>query len=113
MLTGLFIGWLFWGMRKKTNAYAACAVTGFFAAFFNTVLFMASLVLLFGNTEYVQGLMGGQNVIAFICTFVGINAVLEMIASTLIHQGCRRSADQGKSSAGARWAESIVVEERE
>lgn len=84
VLTGLFIGWLFWGMRKKTNAYAACAVTGFFAAFFNTVLFMASLVLLFGNTEYVQGLMGGQNVLLFICTFVGINAVLEMIASTLI-----------------------------
>lgn len=84
VLTGLFIGWLFWGMRKKTNAYAACAVTGFFAAFFNTVLFMTSLVLLFGNTEYVQGLMGGQNVLLFICTFVGINAVLEMVASTLI-----------------------------
>lgn len=71
-------------MRKRGNSYVACAVTGFFSAFLNTVLFMGSLVLLFGNTEYVQGLMGGQNVLIFICTFVGINAVMEMISSTLI-----------------------------
>ena len=108
VLTGLFIGWLFWGMRKKTNAYAACAVTGFFAAFFNTVLFMASLVLLFGNTEYVQGLMGGQNVLLFICTFVGINAVLEMIASTLITGAVGAALIRGKSSAGAGRAGKVL-----
>ena len=34
--------------------------------------------------EYVQGLMGGQNVIVFICSFVGINAVCEMISATVI-----------------------------
>ena len=32
----------------------------------------------------MQELIGGRNVIAFICTFVGINAVFEMAASTLI-----------------------------
>ena len=45
---------------------------------------MAALVLLYGNTDYVRELMGGMNVILFICTFVGINAVCEMAASTLI-----------------------------
>ena len=45
---------------------------------------MTALVLLFGNTEYVQGLIAGRNVIVFICSFVGINAVFEMIASTVI-----------------------------
>ena len=45
---------------------------------------MTLLVGLFGNTEYVQGLMGGKNVIVFICTFVGINAVCEMISSTIL-----------------------------
>ena len=45
---------------------------------------MGALVLLFGNTEYIQGLVGGQNIIVFICTFVGINAVFEMIAATII-----------------------------
>lgn len=45
---------------------------------------MGLLVCLFGNTEYVQGLMGGKNVILFICTFVGINAVCEMLSATVI-----------------------------
>ena len=45
---------------------------------------MTALVLLFGNTEYMQGLIGGKNIIVFICSFVGINAVFEMIASTVI-----------------------------
>ena len=45
---------------------------------------MTLLVLLFGNTEYMQNLMGGKNVIAFCCGLVGINAVCEMISSTVI-----------------------------
>lgn len=84
VLDGILIGYVFNGARKRTNIYAACAITGFCSAFFNTVLFMLALVLLYGNTEYVQGLMGGQNVIVFICTFVGVNAVFEMIASTVL-----------------------------
>ena len=45
---------------------------------------MAALVLLFGNTEYIQEMIGGRNIIVFICTFVGINAVCEMIVSTVV-----------------------------
>ena len=45
---------------------------------------MSALVLLFGNTDYLQELIAGRNIIVFICTFVGINAVFEMVASTLI-----------------------------
>ena len=45
---------------------------------------MTFLVVLFGNCEYVQNLRGGSNVIVFICSFVGVNAVCEMISSTLI-----------------------------
>ena len=63
---------------------AASFVSGFSAAFLNTALFMSSLVLLFGNTEYVQGLMGGKNVFLFIIAFVGINAVFEMLVSTAV-----------------------------
>ena len=43
-----------------------------------------AVVLLFGNTSYVQGLMGGKNAILFICSFVGVNAVFEMCASTFL-----------------------------
>ncbi|MDO4343746.1 MAG: ECF transporter S component [Eubacteriales bacterium] len=84
VLDGLLIGYVFNAARKHLNVYTACAVTGFCSAFFNTVFFMLALVLLYGNTEYVQGLMGGKNIIVFICTFVGVNAVCEMISSTIL-----------------------------
>ena len=84
VLDGLLLGYIFRGMKKVSNTSIACLVTGFCSAFLNTAFFMTALVLLFGNTEYMQGLMGGKNVIAFICGFVGINAVCEMVSSTII-----------------------------
>ncbi len=87
LLDGLLIGFVFRGTGRKSNPYVASAVTGFCSALFNTVLFMSALMLLFGNTEYVQGLMenmGTDNVFIFICLFVGINAVVEMVVSTII-----------------------------
>lgn len=84
LINGILLGYIFRGTRKKTNAYVASAVTGFFSAFLNTLFFMTLLVVLFGNTEYMQNLIGGQNIILFCVTFVGINAVCEMISSTVI-----------------------------
>lgn len=84
LLVGLIIGFIHKYLAKKIGKKTACFITGFFAAFLNTVLFMTALVLLFGNTDYMQELIAGRNIIVFICTFVGINAVFEMIASTLI-----------------------------
>ena len=84
VLDGFLLGYVFRCTRKASNVSLACMVTGFCSAFFNTVFFMTLLVVLFGNTEYMQGLIGGKNVILFICGFVGINAVCEMITSTII-----------------------------
>lgn len=87
LLDGLLIGFVFRAVSKRSNPYIASAVTGFCSAFFNTAFFMSSLMLLFGNTEYVQGLMenlGTDNVFIFICLFVGVNAVVEMAVSTVI-----------------------------
>lgn len=84
LLAGLLPGFIYLGVKKISNATVACFVTGFSAALLNTVLFMTALVLLFGNTEYIQSLIGGRNVIVFICAFVGINAVVEMIAASAI-----------------------------
>lgn len=83
-LDGLLLGYIFQIARKVSNTYVASLVTGFCSAFLNTALFMGALVLLFWNTEYLQGLVGGRNVIVFICGFVGINAVCEMVASTIV-----------------------------
>ena len=84
ILDGLLIGFIYRGMRKKTNVYASCAVTGFFSAFLNTMFFMTALVVMFGNTEVIQNLMGGRNVIIGCCMMVGVNAISEMVSSTII-----------------------------
>lgn len=84
VLDGFLLGYIFRGARKLTNVSVACLVTGFCSAFLNTLFFMGALILLFGNTEYMQGLIGGKNVILFVCGFVGINAVFEMLSSTVI-----------------------------
>lgn len=84
VLDGFLLGYIFKWVRKAANVHIACFVTGFFSAFLNTLFFMTALVVLFGNTEYVQGLIGGRNIILFVCAFVGVNAVFEMIAATVI-----------------------------
>ena len=84
MLDGLLLGYIFQFVRRRTDAYMASLVTGFCSAFLNTVFFMTALVVLFGNTEYMQGLIGGKNIILFVCGFVGINAVCEMVSSTIL-----------------------------
>ena len=84
LLAGLLSGLIYRFVKKVGNATIACFATGFSAALLNTALFMSALVLLFGNTDYVQSLIAGRNVIVFICTFVGINAVVEVIAASII-----------------------------
>lgn len=96
MLTGLLTGWIFLGVKKLTNRTFAGFVAGFCAAFLNTALFMLSLVWLFADTPYLKGLMDGKNVILFICGFVGINAVFEMLASTAITGILGKALDKAK-----------------
>ena len=84
LLDGLLLGYIFRGVKKASKARLGCFFTGFFSAFLNTLCFMTALGVLFGNTEYMQGLIGGKNIILFVCGFVGINAVCEMVSSTII-----------------------------
>lgn len=84
LVTGFLVGLIFKGARRLTRASAAGGVAGFFAAFLNTVLFMGALVLLYGDSQYLTDLMAGQSVLVFICTFVGVNAVFEMLVSTVV-----------------------------
>lgn len=82
-LDGFLTGCVFRIAAKYANPWLSSFITGFCAALFNTAFFMGALVLLFGNTDYVQGLMDGRNVLAFIVAFVGVNAVVEMAAASI------------------------------
>ena len=84
MLAGLLVALFFELLKKKINIYASYYITGFCAALFNTVLFMTTLLLLFGHTDYLQNMIDGRNIIVFICSFIGVNAVFELIAATVI-----------------------------
>ena len=84
LLMGLLTAYIYKIAKKSFGSTVANYISGFSAAFLNTALFMSFLVLLFGNTEYMTELIGGKNIIVFICTFVGINAVFEMLVSTVL-----------------------------
>ena len=54
-------------------------------AFLNTLFFMGTLILFFWNTEYIQSLnAAGANALMFVVAFVGINGVVEWIATTIV-----------------------------
>ena len=84
LVTGFLVGVIYLVARKFTKGSIAGSIAGFFAAFLNTALFMGALVLLFGNTQYLEDVMAGRNTLTFILSFVGINAVFEMLVSTLV-----------------------------
>ena len=83
-LDGFLVGLIFRALAKKPGPRPACFIAGFCSAFLNTAFFMSALVLLFGQTEYVQGLLKGRSFLVFVCAFVGVNAVVEMVVCTII-----------------------------
>lgn len=93
LLAGLITGFIYKGATRLNRTFAGF-LAGFSAAFLNTALFMFALVALFGNTDYLQGLMAGKNVLLFIVTFVGINAFVEMLASTAVTGALCKALDK-------------------
>ena len=59
MLDGLLLGYIFQFVRRRTDAHGKSGNRILFRVL-NTVFFMTALVVLFGNTEYMQGLIGGK-----------------------------------------------------
>ena len=85
VLVGVLAALVFRGMEKtKAPMYVRGMITGFSAAFFNPLFFMTLLVLLFGQTEFMQNQMAGRGVLAYLIASVGINAVVEMIVAALV-----------------------------
>ena len=84
VMAGFLVGVIYQAARKFLKPGLAGSIAGFCAAMLNTVLFMTALILLYGNTQYLTDLIAGRNVIVFVCTFVGINAVAEALATTAV-----------------------------
>ena len=85
ILTGYLAGVLFKAFIKFDKKNVACYfLGGLVTAMLNTIFFMGVLVLGFWGTDYIQGLAGGNGVMLFIILFVGINGVVEWIATTVV-----------------------------
>ena len=85
LLVGVLAALVYKAMCKtKAPIYVRGAVTGFSAAFFNTLFFMTLLVLFFGNTEKLAGPIAEKGVLMYIITSVGINAVVEMVVAAVV-----------------------------
>lgn len=85
LLVGVLAALVYKAMCKtKAPIYVRGAVTGFSAAFFNTLFFMTLLVLFFGNTEKLAGPIAEKGVLMYIISSVGINAVVEMAVAALV-----------------------------
>ena len=84
-LVGLLTALVFRGLEKtRLPLYLKGAVTGFCAAFFNTLFFMSLLVLFFGSTPQLKDSVAAKGVLMYIVTSVGINAVVEMAVAALV-----------------------------
>lgn len=82
ILMGLFCGLIYLGFSKANYVKAGTAVTSFCGGLINTVLFVGFLLLLFYNTEYIQGF--GNSVVAVISALITFNAVIEWVSCTII-----------------------------
>jgi uncharacterized membrane protein len=85
ILMGYLAGMLFKVFIKVDKGNTICYfVGGFMTAFLNTLFFMSMLILFFWNTDYIQGMnAAGANAFMFVIAFVGINGVVEWIATTV------------------------------
>jgi len=87
-LMGFLTGVIFRALSRGGSAKTACYyIGGFCAPFLNTVFFMGVMALCYWNTEYFQNLnstMGNLNPLMFICAFVGVNAVVEILAGSVV-----------------------------
>lgn len=102
LVTGFLVGVIYKGVRKFAKAHLAGMVAGFCAALLNTVLFMGALILLYGNTQYLTDLIAGRNIIVFVCTFVGINAVAEMLVSTAVTGALCAALERARLMGGGK-----------
>ena len=85
VLVGVLAAVIYRAMGKtRAPLYIRGLVTGFSAAFFNTLFFMTLLVLFFGSTEKLAGKITEKGVLMYIITSVGINAVVEMAVAAVV-----------------------------
>ena len=85
ILEGYLCGLIFELINKKRdNKLWKVSLSSLSCPVLNTVLYMSFLIILFGNTNYIQNMRGGNNIFMFVIAFVGVQAVVEALVCTVL-----------------------------
>lgn len=94
-LVGALTGWLFLAFKKLDKKRIWCYFAGGLAApMLNTILFMGYIVLVFYNSDYIQGKvqeLGAANPLMYIILAVGVQGLLEWLAGFIIAGGVTKA----------------------
>ena len=82
-LDGLLLGLIFNSLRNKLRIPVSAGITGFLAAFLNTLFFMSALLILFSHTSYMQEKIAGRAYIVYVVASVGVQGLIELAVSTI------------------------------
>lgn len=93
ILEGWLCGLIFRAARKvtKNGSYFIASLA---CPLLNTLLFMSSLVVIFYNTDYIQGFvqtMGAKNPFWFVVGFVGVQGLIEAVVCFLLASAISRA----------------------
>ncbi len=83
VLMGFCSGLIFKALKKVPKALGYL-IASLSAPIINTVLFVGSLMLFFGNSTFVTELRGGLSFFPFVVAFVGLNGLLEIILTGIV-----------------------------
>ncbi|MBQ3136768.1 MAG: ECF transporter S component [Clostridia bacterium] len=88
VLVGVASAWVYKVLKKKNVQPNVTSLISFLtAAVVNTVLFVGLFIAFFGNTDFYAGLetqFATTGVIAFFAAFVGVNGIVEAVASAAV-----------------------------
>lgn len=87
VLTGLICGLVFQWFKKMDRKTIGLLVASGSCALSNTILYMSTLMLLFGQTDMILEMQGDLAVIPFIIAVVGINGVIELVSCIAVGSG--------------------------
>jgi len=97
ILMGLLTGLIFKALKRidktKGISYAVASLAG---PALNTVLFLTTMILLFYNTEIIQGVasgLGAANPFAFIIAAAGVNALAEIGVCFIVGTALAKTID--------------------
>ncbi len=82
ILEGFLCGLIFQLVRKTNLKKASYYIASFSCPILNTILFMGTLVAIFYQTEYIQGLvvgLGVTNPLGFVIALVGVQGAIEAV----------------------------------